>query len=142
MRQDRIMVTVSPQMRVALRLLAGRSGLSEATQATVTLRQALDRTINSAEGQEAIRTARAGQTARDWREGVMTDHYVEQLPYTKEADSIGKVSPAAPPPIAPPPTPGRWKRSPNSVAATPLASPLVPEDDDPPWSDPAVTGGY
>ena len=76
-RQDRLQVTVSPEMSVALGLLAERTGLQVSTQAMVLLRQALDRTIHSAECEERLRQRRADQTAAQWREDAAAARFVE-----------------------------------------------------------------
>jgi hypothetical protein len=70
-------------MRVALGMLAEKTGLPIATQATVILRQALDRTINSHEGRERLREQQAHQTARDWSDDRSTETFVENV--TREA---------------------------------------------------------
>jgi len=81
--RNRVQVTVSPAMRVALTMLAEKTGLPMATQATVILRQALDRTINSAEGVARLREQQAHQTARDWSDDRSTETFVENV--TREA---------------------------------------------------------
>ena len=84
--RNRVQVTVSPAMRVALGMLAEKTGLPIATQATVILRQALDRTINSHEGRERLREQQAHQTARDWSDDRSTETFVENV--TREAGRI------------------------------------------------------
>lgn len=76
-RADRIQVTVSLPMRVALVMLARRNGVTPSTQATMLLRQALDRTIASAAGQIEIKRARGFQTVAQWREDRASDRQVE-----------------------------------------------------------------
>lgn len=76
-RQDRLQVTISPEMGVALALLAERSGLMVSTQAMVLLRQSLDRTIGSAECQERLRVRKSSRTVNQWREDVTAEHFVE-----------------------------------------------------------------
>lgn len=76
-RQDRLQVTISPEMGVALGILAERTGLQVSTQAMVLLRQALDRTIGSAECRERMRKRSAGQSAAQWRADRYADRYVE-----------------------------------------------------------------
>jgi len=85
MRKDRLHVTVSAEMTVALEMLARRSGLGVATQAMVVLRQALDRTIASAECQEALRERRKLQTVAEWREDVQAERFVENRMPRREA---------------------------------------------------------
>lgn len=70
MGRNRVQVTVSPEMRVALGILARRSGLTPSAQAMVTLRQALDRTISSEECREAVRAVNSGRSAREWKEDL------------------------------------------------------------------------
>ena len=90
--RNRVQVTVSPAMRVALGMLAEKTGLPIATQATVILRQALDRTINSSEGRERLREQQAHRTARDWSDDRSTETFVENV--TREAGrSINVTSP-------------------------------------------------
>ena len=54
-RADRLQVTVTVEMTIALDFLAARTGHTRAAQATLMLRQALDRTIKSAAVQEHMR---------------------------------------------------------------------------------------
>lgn len=76
-RSDRVAVTLSPAMRIALDLLAERSGLAASTQGMVLMRAALDRTIHSAECQERIRKARANFTVADRVYDATSDRLVE-----------------------------------------------------------------
>jgi hypothetical protein len=70
----RIQVTVSREMRVALSLLAARSSIGLATQATAMLRQALDRTIESEACKKLLAAETAYRTAAQWR----ADQYEER----------------------------------------------------------------
>lgn len=70
-------LTVSGEMMVALWHLAERNGIGPTTQAKVLLRQALARTIDSAEVQADVREYRAYRTNRQWRADLYED--VEQL---------------------------------------------------------------
>lgn len=65
-RERRLQVTVSPAMRVALEILAERSGLPVATQALATLRQALDRTIAGDECRRRLGAQRAFSSRDEW----------------------------------------------------------------------------
>lgn len=82
-RSDRIQVTVSLPMRVALTMLARRNGIALGTQATIMLRQALDRTITSVAGQAEVRRARTYQSVAGWREDRATEREVE-LEYQRQ----------------------------------------------------------
>jgi hypothetical protein len=75
-RQDRLQVTISPEMAVALAILAERSGLQTSTQAMVLLRQALDRTIGSAECQERLRVRKSNRSVQQWREDMAAERFV------------------------------------------------------------------
>lgn len=91
-RQTRVQVTVSPEMSVALEVLAGRTGLSVSAQAMVLLRQALDRTIGTEVVQRRLRAQRAQRTAADWRSDTGTTHMVETVygqmgPATREEEA-------------------------------------------------------
>jgi hypothetical protein len=77
-RSDRLQVTVSPAMSIALEVLAARSGLTKAAQAMVVLRQGLARTIETSTVQERLRERRAQWTARQWQEDTTSEHAVEQ----------------------------------------------------------------
>lgn len=77
-RSNRISVTVSPSMTVALELLAERSGLPLASQALAVLRAALDRTIHSAEAQDRIRALRADSTARYRLDELADEHTADE----------------------------------------------------------------
>jgi hypothetical protein len=76
-RHNRIAVTVSEGMRVALDVLAERNGLPLSTQAMVLLRQSLDRTMSSDAVQSRLARHRAERTAAEWREETQVDHIVE-----------------------------------------------------------------
>jgi len=78
-RSDRIQVTVSPAMTVALGMLADRNGITVSAQATLTLRQALDRTMNSAECQRRLRQHTAQRNHATWAQDVVADRAVERI---------------------------------------------------------------
>lgn len=106
MRQNRIMVTLSPAMTVALEILSERNGMPVATQARVVLRAALDRTIHSAEGQDRLRAHNAQRTADQQQEETQVDHELERshaeqeeaLAATLAHTSVHAATPAAPQP--------------------------------------------
>lgn len=95
-RSDRIQVTVSLPMRVALGMLARRNGITVSTQATMVLRQALDRTIGSVAGQAAIRAARSYQSVQGWREDRAVERQVE-VEYARQVAVEGLEAPASGP---------------------------------------------
>lgn len=95
-RSDRIQVTVSLPMRVALQMLARRNSITVSTQATMVLRQALDRTIGSVAGQAEIRAARTYQSVGGWREDRATERMVE-LEYARQVAVAGLEAPAVAP---------------------------------------------
>jgi hypothetical protein len=76
-RSNRIHVTVSTEMTIALDILAAKSGLSLATQAMVVLRQGLDRTIQSDAAQLRIKQEAAFRTRDQWLQDTMTERFVE-----------------------------------------------------------------
>lgn len=76
-RSDRIQVTVSPAMYCALGILAERQGVTLSAQATVTLRQALDRTMASKECQERLRQHVAQRNHATWVRDQVADRAVE-----------------------------------------------------------------
>ena len=73
------MVTVSPAMTVALGMLAERNGLTLSAQATLTMRQALDRTMNSVECQRRLRQHTAQRNHATWEQDATADRAVERL---------------------------------------------------------------
>jgi hypothetical protein len=73
------MVTVSPAMTVALTMLAERSGLTVSAQATLTMRQALDRTMNSIECQRRLRQHTAQRSHATWAQDTVADRAVERI---------------------------------------------------------------
>lgn len=75
-RSNRIQVTLSPEMTVALEVLAAKSGLALATQAMVTLRQALDRTIQTEHVQLRVRQDAAFRTRDQWLQDTQTETYL------------------------------------------------------------------
>lgn len=77
MRADRLQVTVSPAMLAALAILAEKSGLQRSTQATVCLRQALHKTIESQECRERLASARPMLNTEQRREWAQVEHFVE-----------------------------------------------------------------
>jgi len=92
-RSDRIMVTVSPAMTVALGMLAERNGLTVSAQATLTMRQALDRTMNSAECVRRLRQHTAQRNHATWEQDVTADRAVERLCEEATARAAGAASP-------------------------------------------------
>jgi len=78
-RSDRIQVTVSPAMTVALGMLAERNSLTVSAQATLTLRQALDRTMNSAECVRRLRQHTAQRNHATWAQDLVADRAVEMI---------------------------------------------------------------
>jgi hypothetical protein len=73
-------------MRVALEVLAAKSGLAVTTQAMVTLRQALDRTITSEPVQLRIRQDQAFRTRDQWLTDAGTDAFVYNAMKTAEGE--------------------------------------------------------
>lgn len=78
-RSDRIQVTVSPAMHCALLLLAERNAIALSAQATLTLRQALDRTMGSVECQRRLRAHTAQRNHATWQQDQVADRAVERL---------------------------------------------------------------
>lgn len=86
-RSNRVAVTLSHEMTVALEVLAGKSGLSLATQAMVVLRQALDRTIGSEAVQLRVRQDSAFRTRDQWLADTQTDTFVYNAVQTAEGSA-------------------------------------------------------
>jgi hypothetical protein len=82
----RVNLTVNHEMRVALEVLAGKSGLPVTTQAMVLLRQALDRTINSESVQLRIKEDRAFRTRDQWLLDAQTDAFVHNAMTTASGE--------------------------------------------------------
>jgi len=80
----RVNLTVNREMMVALEVLAAKSGLAVTTQAMVSLRQALDRTIASEPVQLRIAQDRAFATRDQWLMDRQTDTYVSNAVATAE----------------------------------------------------------
>lgn len=78
-RSDRVQVIVSPAMYCALGILAERNAITISAQATLTLRQALDRTLNSVECQRRLRQHTAQRNHATWQQDQMSDRAVEVL---------------------------------------------------------------
>lgn len=78
-RRDRVAVTVSPAMRLALEHLAQRNSLTISAEATLLLRQALDRTIASAPVQAALKQHNAQRSWANAQGDAVVEHAVEQL---------------------------------------------------------------
>jgi TorA maturation chaperone TorD len=76
-RSKRLSVTLSYPMAVAIQVLCERDGSVPAAMAQRLLRQALDRTIESAEVQRRVRAHNARRTAQEWQSETMEDHIVE-----------------------------------------------------------------
>lgn len=84
-RTDRVSITISPLMMVALDHMCGRTGLSRSSQACMLMRQALARTMESKEVREKYQQSRAYRTASQWSQDEQTEHYVEQVWESNEA---------------------------------------------------------
>ncbi len=89
-RADRLQVTVTVEMTIALDFLAARTGHTRAAQATLMLRQALDRTIKSAAVQETYRRHVATRSQAAWltdqgNERAVDGNLLEEMAKTLEA---------------------------------------------------------
>lgn len=76
-RSQRLQITVSPAMTVALEMLAERTGLTVSAQAMVLLRQSLERTIQSDRAQERLRQHTAQRNHATWQADMVADRAVE-----------------------------------------------------------------
>lgn len=76
-RAQRLNITVSREMTIALETLAAKTNLALTTQAMVTLRQALHQTIMSDGVQLRLRQERALQTREDWLADRTSETFVE-----------------------------------------------------------------
>jgi hypothetical protein len=70
-------ITLSAPMTLALEHLAERHGVPVATEATMILRQALARTMESKEVLEKIAQYNMDRGVRSWREDRQLEHEVE-----------------------------------------------------------------
>jgi len=77
-RSNRLSLTVSREMTIALEMLASKSNLGVATQAMVILRQGLDRTIASDAVQIRLKQERAFRTRDQWLEDQSSETFVER----------------------------------------------------------------
>lgn len=75
--RNRVQATLTTTMRLALEVLAERNGIGVSTQATILLRQALDRTIESAEVQKRYKQHMIQRTHAGWQYDQTTDYAVE-----------------------------------------------------------------
>lgn len=75
--RNRVQVTVSHPMRVALEVLAERSNLPLSSQAMVLLRQALDRTMQTDEVRRRVAHHVAQRNHAMWLEDTTTERAVE-----------------------------------------------------------------
>jgi len=91
-RSDRVQMTVSPAMMVALGMLAERNGLTISAQATLSMRQALERTIGSAECQRRLRQHTAQRNRGTWERDQMADRAVERIYEQAGAGTDGAAS--------------------------------------------------
>jgi hypothetical protein len=66
-------------MYCALLMLAERNAITVSAQATLTLRQALDRTMGSVECQRRLRAHTAGRSHATWQQDAVADRAVERL---------------------------------------------------------------
>lgn len=76
--RNRITVTVSSTMRIALEHLASRNNIGVSTQATMILRQGLDRTISSKEVQEAVGRHKRARNTAEWQYDQTTEYAIER----------------------------------------------------------------
>lgn len=88
-RRDRVGVTLSPAMRIALDHLASRHGTGTAQEASILLRQALSRTIETPEVQRQLREHKAARTAAQWRDEEQVDHAVETQHAARDWEEAG-----------------------------------------------------
>jgi hypothetical protein len=76
-RCHRVTVKLSPAMTVALDVLAHRNGLAPSTQAMVLLRQALDRTMGSAEVRSILADRAYDLSGQQKADDMAVEHLVE-----------------------------------------------------------------
>ena len=76
-RMDRLQVTVSPAMLAAITILAERNGVPRSTQAMISLRQALQRTMDTDECKARIAAGRPMMTARERMHWMQIERLVE-----------------------------------------------------------------
>ncbi len=78
-RSDRIQVTVSPAMYCALAMLAEKNAITISTQATLTLRQVLAKTMAHPECQRRLRAHTARRNHATWAQDMVADRAVELM---------------------------------------------------------------
>lgn len=86
-RANRLQVTVSREMTIALEVLAAKSGLGVATQALVVLRQGLDRTISSDPVQIRLKQEQAFRTRDEWLADMGTETFLNNALQTAEGEA-------------------------------------------------------
>lgn len=86
-KQARVGVTLDPEMRVALEILSGKSGLAIATEAMVRLRQALLPTINSEACQLRVKQDASFRSREQWLADVQTETYVANAVRAAEGEA-------------------------------------------------------
>lgn len=99
--RNRVQVTLTVPMRMALEHLARRHGDTRSGMATTLLRQALDRTIQSKEVQDNYAQHLRGRTVAQWQEETTTNHAIEtdhqaNQAWLKELIGPGAVGASAP----------------------------------------------
>ena len=77
MRMDRLQVTVSPAMLAAVTILAERNGVPRSTQAMISLRQALQRTMDTDECKARVAAGRPMMTAKERMHWMQIERLVE-----------------------------------------------------------------
>lgn len=82
--RNRMMLSLTTPMRIALTVLSEKSGLPPTTQATMLLRQALHQTLNSQEVQRRVAQHNAQRNHATWVTDRVTEHAVEST-YAKVA---------------------------------------------------------
>lgn len=76
-RRLRIQVTITYPMMVALEVLGARNGLVPSAQAALTMRQALERTMGSAEVSRRVASHNAQRSHAQWSEDISAEHAIE-----------------------------------------------------------------
>lgn len=81
--RNRLQLTLSTDMRIAVEHLARERGIPASSVATMLLRGALDRTINSGPVQQLIKQHVAQRTRQEW-EVDTTSNYAIETQWAKE----------------------------------------------------------
>lgn len=88
--RNRLQLTLSTDMRIAIEHLARERSIPVSSVATMLLRGALDRTINSAAVQQQIKQHVAQRTRAEWEVDTTSNHAIETQ-YAKTRSTLTEI---------------------------------------------------